>query len=693
MTKLRKLLRRTTDDIALHLTMLNLKIATINAQAVPNRNTAILANFDKILEESATNIVAQLTNTVESSMITLEESIQSNIDRRLNESFSALSCQLDQHHRNLESRIRNLGREVPTSHAILPQNANYLGLQRRKCECPCHSFHQPKSLKASTGKWELAWLQRVLGSLRLSYRTTGPSPDDLHREHCRLRTRANSNRPQHQDQRNILVQWKLPPWLAQAIISMYFSQRDRPELLIRVHRIISTESASYSQSIIGRVHANDLEGVKNLVTSCPSVIHDVDPTGNSALLFAAGFRQVSTVRFLLQAGADPFQESSGQNTPVRYALMLSIRSPKAETNSPERQIASMMPLSTLLDEEEYTDLHRIIISVLPLDLQTALMGPLFRNQVNSKTTTGVTPLHLAARDCPTGRETKLLLAAGADPDAVAGDGTAPLHNACRGGNHEAVEALLKAGASPELGTKTHYLRETLLHALAQAQESDSVAKIMDVLLMHASEHGYGINLNAVDKLGITPLSIAAEFNHVTVLRCLIEKGANLDTVDHDGDTPLHNATTHRSHGAVKLLLGIGTESQVSGVGERYSAVNEARGWGILHYIADFGDVEMMRVFEEVKMRDLPDPETFKDLQGRTAGEIFEARVGNLSSAGGDGDGDGEIEGLVKVWRDLLATVNRGSSEDKGGDCEDEEGGDKRNDCQSSDDEFFDVLEY
>ncbi|MEO8595321.1 MAG: ankyrin repeat domain-containing protein [Candidatus Solibacter sp.] len=58
---------------------------------------------------------------------------------------------------------------------------------------------------------------------------------------------------------------------------------------------------------------------------------------------------------------------------------------------------------------------------------------------------GVSPLHSACASRSMGL-VELLLANGADPNAVEGAGLTPLHTAAGGGNREIVDLLLKAGA-------------------------------------------------------------------------------------------------------------------------------------------------------------------------------------------------------------------------------------------------------
>ncbi|KAJ3357325.1 hypothetical protein GGF32_001119 [Allomyces javanicus] len=51
----------------------------------------------------------------------------------------------------------------------------------------------------------------------------------------------------------------------------------------------------------------------------------------------------------------------------------------------------------------------------------------------------------------------------------------------------------------------------------------------------------GVDVNAQDDTGYSPLHAAASYNHVDLVRFLLSKGANPNIADEDGDTPLHVA--------------------------------------------------------------------------------------------------------------------------------------------------------
>ncbi|WP_265023276.1 ankyrin repeat domain-containing protein [Wolbachia endosymbiont (group A) of Epistrophe grossularia] len=106
-----------------------------------------------------------------------------------------------------------------------------------------------------------------------------------------------------------------------------------------------------------------------------------------------------------------------------------------------------------------------------------------------------------------------------------------LHLAARLGNLEAVKDLLGKGANVNAQNDT---RETPLHVAAKKGHKDVVEALLNV---------NGINVNAQDKYDSTPLHRAAKEVHKDVVEALLDKGANVDAEDENGDTPLDLATT------------------------------------------------------------------------------------------------------------------------------------------------------
>lgn len=139
------------------------------------------------------------------------------------------------------------------------------------------------------------------------------------------------------------------------------------------------------------------------------------------------------------------------------------------------------------------------------------------------------------------------------------DGMSPLHAAVETGNVEIAEYLLQQGAkvnirdfekrtplmmmdedaSPEMfdllvryGAKLTLLdkeKNSVLHHFAENSNDGEIVRRLVA---------YGVNVNAPNKQGLTPLMIAAENGNPEVAKALIETGADVNAISKDGRTVL-----------------------------------------------------------------------------------------------------------------------------------------------------------
>jgi ankyrin repeat protein len=183
---------------------------------------------------------------------------------------------------------------------------------------------------------------------------------------------------------------------------------------------------------------------------------------------------------------------------------------------------------------------------------------------DSKTAAGTTALMLAARDL---EKVKLLIERGADVNARAATGITPLMVAAQYmGNVEVVRLLLKKGAMPnaDKGIEVRYNASALFYAVmagdmqmvrtlvdAGANISDRMkllGRFTNSLMIYAAGAGdtaiveylisKGANPNEMDDDKLSILAWATISNRPDTVQALIARGAQVNTVDNYGMTPL-----------------------------------------------------------------------------------------------------------------------------------------------------------
>jgi len=145
---------------------------------------------------------------------------------------------------------------------------------------------------------------------------------------------------------------------------------------------------------------------------------------------------------------------------------------------------------------------------------------------------------------------EVLLSAGADANVMDSTGASPLYLACERGKTEFVKLLLRRGASPSTGTADKYP----IHAACRGHHFDSVKQLLE----------YNADLTVRDDYGKTALhhalkSASCQFDDESdvLVRLLLDKGADMDAVSYDGETPFYFACSNGLTSAVARMLEYG----------------------------------------------------------------------------------------------------------------------------------------
>jgi len=190
--------------------------------------------------------------------------------------------------------------------------------------------------------------------------------------------------------------------------------------------------------------------------------------------------------------------------------------------------------------------------------------------VFSKDNKGMSPLHWAAQ---AGHKdvAELLLAKGADVNAMDNEGRMPLHLAGRQGRRDVTELLLANGA--DVNAKNNDGR-TPLHLAASMGRQD----IVILLLANKAD----VNAKTTD--GQTPLHLAASMGRQDIVNLLLADKADVNAKTTDGQTPLHQAAREGHWGVTHLLLANGADVNAKG--------ND--GWTALMWASDNGHIDVVQ---------------------------------------------------------------------------------------------------
>ena len=291
--------------------------------------------------------------------------------------------------------------------------------------------------------------------------------------------------------------------------------------------------------------------------------YTTDVSGNTPLHLAARAGNRDAIQVLLDAGVDCDWPNGDSATPLLLAAEkghFDIMAMLCE--------AGAMP--TVCDESDSTPLHKAAMNghLEAVNLLIEKEGDVLANDYRSQV-----PLHLAAQNGKAEIVERLLnqKKRSAQVKAINEEEETALHLASRNKHKKVLSILLDAGAELNAVSKNG----TALSWALSNGDSESARLLLEK----------GANVT-VGKRGQTGMHLVANCCELEMTKLVFEKGGKiyLDTLDDEGNPPLHSAICAQDLASAKYLLDRGASANVP---ESFSAI----------YTAAFrGEVEMVQEF-------------------------------------------------------------------------------------------------
>jgi ankyrin repeat protein len=452
------------------------------------------------------------------------------------------------------------------------------------CSCNCHS--RKWSFNARLGTSTL--FKHIFGSLLFGY-SNSPTP----RVACNTNTCSLALHGS-----KISIRYSFPTWFTNRVIFSMFSTyaNHHPNFALRIVRRIPYAPGN----IFSKINSRDFSGAIELLQRGDATVNDIETSHGNSVLGAAlrrpapGPGLIRFLEYLLRRQVNPYLANDEGESAWHFAARLMF--PKTPTSIvPAELQLQLHRLFPYPDWEvfQFSHIHMVVVGLRPINLSKALENPKYLSQVSAKDSLGQTPLGLAAT-LGDPEAVEALLLAGADPNTHSNPTTFhPLRKAVRARNARCVELLLMASANP---FSLDRRGASALHTAAAS--CDDLAIIRPLLLT-------GLRLDGRNTHDCTPLSFTPLKDSSNVAHFLLSQGADINSIDKDGDTPLTESIRLNAHSCLELFLRKGAD---------YHTVNKI-GWTVLHFAATHADITTLKILASHYLSGL-DTEA-QDVNGKT----------------------------------------------------------------------------
>jgi len=343
------------------------------------------------------------------------------------------------------------------------------------------------------------------------------------------------------------------------------------------------------ESLHGAVSDNDIQLVKQHLAAGANV-NAKNEQGQTPIHLAAKTRKVKKeiTELLIEKGADVNVKAVDGATPLHHVATTEIAEllieKGADVNVKDRKGRTPLDFAVTGKRAETEELIRknggergeykmpIYQAANIGDLETVEKLLESGTDVNQKNRQGYTPLMAAG----TKEIAEFLISKGASVNESTIFGTA-LHEAVNSRRYEVAKVLLENGASVD--AKTNVGKTPLDMAIKWKQK-----KIANLLRKHASKTGEEL------KAAKEPIHAAARQGNIEAVKQHLAAGADVNAIDHEGNTPLHHAVYNDQTEIIRLLIDKGAE-----VNGKRKAANHEKGVAPLHTATWRSTIETMEL--------------------------------------------------------------------------------------------------
>ncbi|KAK4095689.1 ankyrin [Parathielavia hyrcaniae] len=280
-----------------------------------------------------------------------------------------------------------------------------------------------------------------------------------------------------------------------------------------------------------------------------------------------GMHQYRTVQFLMTQGAYVDDES------YEHLFDFGFRQKCTDTELDELGCITHSRGDDWIVKQQFPPLHLIVFGLSPNSLAAELKDN--PNAVRATDAQGRTALDWATARAQLD-DMRLLLQHNSGINSMDRSGRSTILHAVDSHSVEAVRMLLEAGANPNPKVPKGLFRSSPLTAASFGGLADMVELLLQC----------GADVAAYNPEGQTALHAAVIIQNVKCARILLDWGASLKDVAHNGRTPLTLAIIHNSHAVLELFLD-----------RRFECVTAAHieGPQVLAVIAEHADAKTMSI--------------------------------------------------------------------------------------------------